>query len=208
MKKTTKALYAATAGLALITSSGGGTLALWSDTAPLSATGSQIQTGDLRLDFADQSKNAYNQVTWTLYNASDVVITSGTWEQIGANVQIDAGYRLEGVAEITATLTGNTLVANLKRSQTLNSIDGHPTIATWLTSVKNGIEIAVTQNGTVIPADKALSTTGNYTVKIIVPFPSQNFPHNDGHEVWQAIMRLGQIDLELLQVVSDGAFGG
>lgn len=253
MKKTTKALYSAVAGLALITSTGGGTFASWVDTASMNATGDTIQTGDLRLDFAPRNsewgcpmptgtlaESEFGRVCWTLTPPTGFTYPVGH-PNVGqtapirrsfnfADLQhIFPGYVLTGVTQVSTTLSGETLVADLRltgfnvyaTSPGLNTA-ANQTLVAWLNSSETEIRFIpegvnepytyhtdINTNNPVyfdpITVYEGEIESRNFEVKVTVRFPA-NWPTGLGNSDAMAVQHLGDIYLQLLQQVSTGAF--
>lgn len=216
MKKTTKALYSAVAGLALIASTGGATYATWIDRAPLGTTTDEIHTGNLRLDFKNTNVDDWDQVNWTLYNDQNQPIKWGNLTEIG-DVNVSAGFRLVGTVDVRSTLVGDTLVANLRREFHFNPPTGTgEKLIAWIDRAAQATTVEIKDGSTTVIATNA-NTSANlspvaagyrdYTVTITIPFPKDGFPDNDTDGVWQAVMHMGDLNLELLQNASTTAFG-
>jgi len=223
MKKTTKAIYGAVAGLALLTASGGGTYASWRDQAPIASN--NVQTGNLNLNFTQelyQTYTLYERVLWTLYDAQGNQVGEPSRYWAAQRKEVKPGYKLVGVTDVTVTLEGGTIQAHLIDKDVEFStqlINYGADVAAWLTKAIETTEITVRRTNTgqtpvYINNQKdgqgavirtLLTNTNDYTVTVTVQFPKDELPKNTTN-LQSALMILGSLDLELVQVVHPNAF--
>lgn len=210
MKKTTRATYAAVAGLALLTASGGSTYALWQDTAALGTEGSIIQTGDLRLDFDNLEYDRYHQVSWTLTPGANS--TSPALKDVRnlGNVLVGPGDVLVGTTTIRTTLEGDTLVANLLEPDWNYTQEGSAALVAWLNQFQTTVEITHANKGAITGTNHTgapvnLNASETYTVTITIKFATTNYP-TSATERQTAARHMGNINLELRQQTSGNYF--
>ncbi len=138
MNKKTKGLVAGVAGGALLLGTAG-TFALWSDEATVSGAAITGGAFDLEVD----------ETTWTWSDISGVPADPATDVPTASTVTLVPGKQLKGTTEITTTLDGHHLAADL-------TIDGVPAGDEWLkvewwlgeNSLGSGTSTQVAANGT------------------------------------------------------------
>ena len=197
MKKTTKALYSAVAGLAMIAATGNATYASWIDSAPLGNSTDIVQTGDLRLTFAghpsegpcevttepdedgdedgsesesengSENVNIYTQVCWTMQPMTPpatgspagtpwVAGTRKSSYNFGELPVVQPGYVLTGTTQIVTTLSGHTLMADLRLdSFVMNNPVGAEALTNWLNKAETTVTVTETHGTitTIVPRE-------------------------------------------------------
>ena len=125
MNRKTTGILAGTAGAALLI--GGGTFALWSDSADVA--GSTLTTGNLDIEAASEG--------WAWYDSSTAVAPA-----LGSPISIDT-FRLvlTGVIEFKAALQGTNLKAEL--DGTLGAVTGPTSVATPAATLSPTDEAAI-----------------------------------------------------------------
>lgn len=118
MNRKTTGILAGTAGAALLI--GGGTFALWSDSADVD--GATITTGNLQIEASEAG--------WTWYDSSDAETAEDLGEEIDdlTAFRVVPGDTLTGVIEFSAALEGTNLTAELAGE--LGAIAGPTSVAT------------------------------------------------------------------------------
>jgi alternate signal-mediated exported protein len=208
LKKTTRALYCAAAGLALLASTGGGTYASWVGSTNLVTTTNTIDTGDLSLTFRDGSRNGFNQVSWSLNGGP------GTYDfsKIG---EVKPGNVLIGTAWVRVTLKGDTMHASLSHGNLVPSVTGNsPALLGWLQGAANTAVVTIAPEGQAdetwsLPLALSPNSVGyaDYKVSVKITFPTTGFPAATT-SIQSANFHMGDLDLTLIQTTSGSPFTG
>jgi len=227
MRKTTKALYCAAVGLSLLTVTGGSTYALWNDTGRLSTTGDFVQTGDLRLDFADDSfcpggqdpHCPLYQMAWDLIPAPGSNRQPIYGKRNLGQILVFPGDKLVGTTQISSSLVGSTLQANMMEPVWDFTDEGDAEVVAWLdlsvTTVSihrvdpaTGAKDLITQSPAPQPpiAPVALHSSDVFTLTISVEFATYGYPASSAVQQ-TAAHHMGNVHLELVQQVTSDAFG-
>lgn len=224
LKKTTKALYSAVAGLALIASTGSTTYASWIDQASLGTTSNTIYTGNLSIALRTPGANQYSHVSWRLYNSPTATapIWTGTNFQStavgGVAPNVAPNYKLVGTFDVKTTLDGDSLAANLKTEYTKPTIQSTPELEPWIAASATNVQVKVVDAET-NTATEILPTTvirGNvavpthfYTVTITIQFADNTlFPPALVGQTQLGSLYLGDLKVSLLQIADSNAFRG